>query len=61
MTNTTKITDRKTLVLNRKRALNFEDSYNKIHQIAIKEIKDRLEEINREFKDIAIITGHQKI
>mgnify|MGYP001158046343 FL=1 len=61
MTNTTKITDRKTLVFNRKRALNFEDSYNKIHQIAIKEIKDRLEEINREFKDIAIITGHQKI
>ena len=61
MTNTTKITDRKTLVLNRKRALNFEDSYNKIHQIAINEIKERLEEINREFKDIAIITGHQKI
>jgi hypothetical protein len=61
MANTTKITDRKTLVLNRKRASNFEDSYDKIHQIAIKEIKDRLEEINRKFKDIAIITGHQKI
>ena len=56
-----KIIDRNTLVLNRKRALTFKNSYNKIHQLAIKEIKDRLDEINRKFKDIAIITGHPEI
>ena len=56
-----KIIDRNTLVLNRKRALTFKDSYNKIHQLAIEEIKDRLDEINRKFKDIAIITGHPEI
>jgi len=56
-----KITDRKTLVLNRKRALTFKDSYNEMHQLAIKEIEDRLNEINRKFKDIAIITGHPDI
>jgi len=56
-----KITDRKALVHNRKRASNSTDNHSKIHKIAITEIKDRLSEINREFRNIAIVTGHPKI
>ncbi len=56
-----KITDRTSLKKNRARVLKSNDSYFALHEIAMKEIKERLQDINRKFEKIAIITGYPKI
>jgi len=56
-----KITDRTSLKKNRARVLKSNNSYFALHEIAMKEIKERLQDINRKFEKIAIITGYPKI
>jgi hypothetical protein len=56
-----KITDRKSLKKNRTRVLKSKRGYFALHKIAIKEIEERLQDINRSFQKIAIITAYPKI
>ncbi len=50
------LTDRDALSLHRRRAMKH-GTVDVLHRIAADEVKDRLAEINRTFRDIAVVTG----
>jgi SAM-dependent methyltransferase len=51
------LTDRHTLALRRRRAADSRDG-TFLHALAADEIEERLQEVNRRFTDIAVVTGH---
>ena len=51
------LTDRAALIRNRKRALHMNEPALFLHEAARDEIKDRLQLVNKSFKDIAVVSG----
>ncbi|TRW99237.1 methyltransferase domain-containing protein [Paracoccus sp. M683] len=54
------LTDRTALARNRDRA-NRAGMADFLHRIAVDEVKDRVGEVNRTFRDMAIVTGHPQL
>jgi len=52
------LTDRKALALHRRRARSSGDDAMFLHALAADLVEERLDEVNRTFTDVAVITGH---
>jgi hypothetical protein len=57
MTEAPPLTDRLALARNRTRALALPAPATFLHDLAIDEVKERLETVNRTFTDVAVVTG----